>query len=188
MPLPASLILIRHARITTPDRLAGRSDFAAEPDPTACAALAATLPPVAHVINSPAQRCRVTAEALFPGRALRSEPDIWEQDFGIWDGQPLADLPDLGPLTPEALAMHLWDRGESFADLCDRVTPALTRLAVAGETIAVVAHAGTIRAALSMALGGPGPALAFHIAPLSATQISLHPSGAAVGYVNRIAS
>jgi alpha-ribazole phosphatase len=42
----------------------------------------------------------------------------------------------------------------------------------AGRT-AIIAHAGTIRAALAMALGTIGPALAFSIDPLSITRLML---------------
>ena len=71
--------------------------------------------------------------------------------------------------------------GESFADACARIVPALESLAAGGGRIAVVAHAGTVRAALSRALGRPGAALAFRVAPLSLTRIILETSSLLIG-------
>ena len=80
---------------------------------------------------------------------------------------------------PDALAAFWRDPtgncppgGESFADLCARIAPALARLADGGR-VTVVAHAGTVRAALALALGAVPPALAFEVAPLSATSVRL---------------
>ncbi len=41
--------------------------------------------------------------------------------------------PDLGPLSPDDLVRHRPPEGESFADLCARTLPALTRLADGGR-------------------------------------------------------
>jgi alpha-ribazole phosphatase len=85
-----------------------------------------------------------------------------------------ADLPDLGPLTREALAERRGPGGESFADMAARVIPALEALAAeaAGEgPVAVVAHAGTVRAGLALALDALPAALAFEVAPLSVTRL-----------------
>jgi alpha-ribazole phosphatase len=92
---------------------------------------------------------------------------LWEQDFGTWEDRPYADLPDLGPLSPEELAGHRPPEGESFADLCARAGPALAGCGSA----TVVAHAGTVRAALALALGAIPAALAFEVAPLSVTRL-----------------
>lgn len=54
-----------------------------------------------------------------------------------------------------------------------------------GGRVTVVAHAGTVRAALALALGSVAPALAFAIAPLSVTRVTALPGGAwSVGAVN----
>lgn len=181
MPRP-ELLFIRHAPVADPTRLWGRSEVDAAPDPAAIAAMRAMLGVVATVVSSPARRCTQTAQALFPELDATQDPHLWEQDFGRFDGAPLADLPDLGPLTGEALAAHRWEGGESFADLCARVAPVLAPLAARGP-VAVIAHAGTIRAALA-AVVGPGAALAFEVAPLSLTRMTAHPGGFAIGCVN----
>lgn len=81
-------------------------------------------------------------------------------------------MPDLGRLEREQLAAHRPPGGESHADMAGRVAPALQDLATGG-TVAVVAHAGTIRVALGLALGQMSQGLAFAIAPLSLTRLSV---------------
>lgn len=116
-----------------------------------------------QVISSPARRCLQTAGALgFPTPA--TNPALWEQDYGDWEGRRYEDLPDLGRLTPQELAVHRPDGGESFDDMTARVLPELRGLQ--GDTL-IIAHAGTVRAALSLVIGAA--ALSFSISPLSLT-------------------
>ncbi|MCA8926733.1 MAG: histidine phosphatase family protein [Alphaproteobacteria bacterium] len=166
------LLLIRHAPVDDGTRLHGRDDVAAAlPGATAIAEVLRVIGPVDRVVSSPALRCRQTAEALFPDRPTTVDPRLWEQDFGAWEGMPLGDLPDIGPLNREDLARHVPPGGESFAALCARAAPALTELGGAGGRVAVIAHAGIIRAALALAIGSVAAGLAFEIAPLSLTEI-----------------
>ena len=58
------------------------------------------------------------------------------------------------------------------------MAPALGDLAGQGGRVAVVAHAGVIRAALGLALGAPARGLAFQVAPLSLTRLVALPGGA----------
>lgn len=184
-PRNCELVLIRHAPADTGGRLCGRTDVdAILPGPDVLARIAQAVGAVDHLAVSPARRCRQTAAALFPGLTPCPDPRLWEQDFGAWEGLALASLPDLGPMSPEALVHHCPPRGESFADLCARMSPAFTDLS--GGRVAVVAHAGTVRAALALALGGPAAALACEVAPLSHSMVRLFPGGAAVAYVNRV--
>lgn len=180
----ATLLMIRHARADEQGRLAGRRDVPALVDPGAAAALAALVGPVDHVAVSPAMRCRLTAAALWPGRETEQDERLWEQDFGAWEGAAYDHLPDLGPMTQAELAVTAPPGGESFAQVCARITPAIEALALRGGRIAVVAHAGTVRAALARALGSVPPALAFRVAPLSLTRIEAGPGGWAVDAVN----
>ena len=109
---------------------------------------------------------------------------LWEQDFGAWEGMAFDALPDLGDLSRDALAGHRPPQGESFADLCARVTPALQDIAQTGDSV-IVAHAGVIRAALALALDTIPGALAFEIAPLSLTELRFLPGyGWSIGSVN----
>ncbi|WCQ98296.1 histidine phosphatase family protein [Paracoccus aestuarii] len=155
------LTILRHAPIIGDGRVVGRRDLPA--DCTGAGALAPHLPRGAQVLVSPALRCRQTAAALSltPDRA---EPALWEQDLGAWQGLPFDRLPDLGPLPPQALARHRPEGAESFDDMAARVVPLLRGL---DRDTLIVAHAGTVRAALSMVVGPA--ALAFSVDPLSMT-------------------
>ncbi|SFD63951.1 histidine phosphatase family protein [Roseivivax sediminis] len=175
------ILLVRHAPADHGGRLTGRRDVPAIlPDAAALAPLRAALDGCA-VMSSPARRCRETAAALFPG-AVETDACLWEQDFGEAEGTPFDALPDLGPMSRGDIARHAYPGGESFLDLCARVRPALE---AAEGRLAVIAHAGTVRAALALALSDPADALAFDIAPLSLTRVLLLPGGVSILGVNR---
>ncbi|MBM3611355.1 MAG: histidine phosphatase family protein [Alphaproteobacteria bacterium] len=181
------LILIRHAPADTGGRLCGRRDVPLlDPDAPALLRLAERLSAVRRIVASPALRCRQTVAGLFPGRgAPPLDPRLWEQDFGAEDGRPHADVPDLGPLTTAELATRRPPGGESFANMVARVVPALEEVAAQGDgPVAIVAHAGTVRAGLARAMGAVPQALAFEIAPLSVTRLRCHPAGWSVVSVN----
>ena len=170
------LILLRHAP-SAAGRLCGRTDVAADcTDVAAFDALRARLSGVAHIVSSPARRCLETVAALWPdGPPVATEPRLWEQDFGDWEGLALEDVPDLGALSGAALAEHRPPNGESFAEVCRRTREALAGLlaAHAGEVLCLCTHAGPIRAALALALDlAPGAALRFALVPLSMTTLS----------------
>lgn len=188
-PAPTQLSLIRHAPAITGGRMAGRRDVAADcSDLRTVAALRMGVGAFDHLVISPALRCVQTASALWPTCVpARIDPDLWEQDFGDWEGLPFADLPDLGPLPPGDLATHRPPRGESFADVCARIAPALIAAADLGGHVVIIGHAGTVRAAIAHATGSIPAALAFQIAPLSLTTLSMiAPDGAwSVASVNR---
>lgn len=179
------LNLIRHAPALTGGRLCGRTDVEADcSDAARIGALRRAVGDPGRLVRSPALRCRQTLAALWPDAEAEEESLLWEQDFGDWDGRALADIPDLGPLDATALAHHRPPGGESFADLCARVGPVLESLATGGR-ITVIAHAGTVRAALARALGAVPPALGFAVAPLSLTRLTALPGGGwSVGMVN----
>lgn len=172
--------MIRHAPADAGGRLCGRTDVPVHADfPARIAPLRVALSEVARRVASPALRCRQTAAALWPGEPVETDPRLWEQDFGAWEDLPFADLPDLGTLSAERLAQHRPPGGESFEDLCTRVLPALAEFARGRDPVAVVAHAGTVRAALALAVGTPA-ALAFEVAPLSVTRLRPVAGGFAV--------
>ncbi len=184
----SELILIRHAPAITDGRLAGRRDVPAElGDGPAVKRLRAAFDSIDHVVTSPALRCRQTAAALFPDRALSEDTRLWEQDFGRQEGCKFEDLPDLGELSRTELAEVAPPDGESFAMMVARVAPALQELtgrAMDDGPIAVVAHAGTVRAGLALALGDVSAALAFEIEPLSVTRLRSLPGALSVMSVN----
>jgi len=179
------LILIRHAPALAAGWLCGRTDVPADcSDMARIADLCAAIGEPGRIVTSPALRCRQTAAALWPNRVATADAALWEQDFGAWDGRATSAIPDLGKLSLDDLARHRPPGGESFADLCARAAPALTRLADGGR-VTIVAHAGTVRAALALALGAVPPALAFEVAPLTLTRVRAWPGeGWCVGAVN----
>ncbi|MDO5657105.1 MAG: histidine phosphatase family protein [Paracoccus sp. (in: a-proteobacteria)] len=165
----SELILIRHAPADHQGRLAGRRDVAAiRPERAVLHAARARIGAVDAVVASPALRCRMTAGWLFPDAAPHLDPRLWEQDFGAWEGLLFDQIPDHGAMSRRDLARLAPPGGESFASLYARVRPALE---AATGRVAIVAHAGTVRAALSMALGQVGAGLAFSIDPLSVTRL-----------------
>lgn len=144
--------------------MAGRRDVAADcSDGQAFARMRGLIGNSQRVMASPARRCQQTVAALELSPAETCDT-LWEQDHGIWEGRPYAELPDLGRLSPAELAAYRPEGGESFDDMAARVTTLLRSLQ--GEAL-IVAHAGTVRAALSMVVGPA--ALSFAVAPLSLT-------------------
>ena len=106
------------------------------------------------------------------------EPDLAEQHLGEWQGIPHEALLErlrhpAHPFWPHA-AEEQPPGGESFAQLQARVAPVLERLAAAhaGGDVVIVAHGGSIRAAIAHALGLTGhQALAFSIRNLGLTRL-----------------
>lgn len=181
------IFLVRHAPVDGPRGVIHGPDAPVDlSDAAGLTALAAALPPAAPVFCSPARRARDTA------LALRRDPvtmDAFrEQEFGAWTGRRHDDL----ARTEQESHRAFWEDpahnappgGESFSEQVRRVADGLARLP-AGDVI-VVAHAGTIRAALAVALDiAPAPALRFAIDPLSLTRIDRLAAGWRVGAVNR---
>jgi len=190
---------IRHAPVTANQgRCYGQTDFPCEvSDSATFTALASQLPKEAVWVISPLRRTHMTAQALvaagaagpdpIPGPDAHLEPELIEQHFGQWQGVKYSEL--------HARRGDEWHRfwlapadetppgGESFAALTKRVHPAIRRLneRYADRDIIAVGHGGTIRAALSLALGlEPAAALGFAVDNLSLTRIEhfAEPGGA----------
>lgn len=149
------MILLRHPTPDAPPGLCyGRTDLA--PGAGAAAEVARALaltPPVSRVVASPARRCRGLAEALAArdGAALTLDQRLLELDFGAWEGRRWADIAraesDPWAADPWRLAPP---GGETFAALHARVAAVL---AEAGAGVALVTHAGPIRAARMILTG-----------------------------------
>lgn len=186
---------VRHAPVVDADpmvRISGQLDVDAnvsgEKNAKAFKWLAQTLPAGGKWITSNLIRTRQTAEAI-QGAGMHPEqmeavPQLAEQDFGRWAGMTWAELGTLesgeGAGFWAAPATTAPPGGESFADLIDRVGPAIEHLneQYAGHDIICVAHAGTIRAALAHALGlEPQMALSFNVDNISLTRIDHIESG-----------
>ncbi|MCX6951418.1 MAG: alpha-ribazole phosphatase family protein [Verrucomicrobia bacterium] len=145
-----NVVLIRHTRIVAPPGVCfGRSDVPlAATFPDEAEDVRARLPWVpAEVWSSPAPRCRALADRLGAAR-VRLDPRLQELNFGAWEGRRWDDF--RSPES-EAWALDPWNQrppgGESAAELWARVdalrADLLTR---GGDRIAIVTHAGVIRA------------------------------------------
>lgn len=185
------LVLVRHGPTVESGWVSGRRDIPlATLEAGRFEQLRSLIGRVDHVVSSPAQRCVATAAALLPAIHAHTDARLWEQSFGAWEGRHVGEVPDLGSLSLEELAAVRPPGGESFCDVAARTLPALRDLCTIGKPrIAVVAHAGTIRAALGLALGGRVErGLSFQIDLLSATMVRFLPDDQfAIAYVNRIA-
>lgn len=189
--------LVRHAPVPCPhSRIHGQLDVACDTsDEEDFRQLVARVPSYATLVESGLMRCRQTAGALeAAGLVLPPpliEPDLAEQNFGRWQGKSWMELeaakdPDLEAFWQDPAHNRPPD-GESFADVCARVARVMERLTreAAGRDVLAVVHAGTIRAALAMALKlDPAQALSFAVQPLSLTRIDGTPEGWRVECVN----
>jgi alpha-ribazole phosphatase len=144
-------------------------------------AVSRILPRDAVWVASRLQRTHQTAAAIwaagFPKPdAMPHEADFNEQHLGDWQGMNraafIASLPQgshwFAPIDQPS------PNGESFMDLYNRVRRAIERINVehAGRDIIAVAHGGTIKAALGIALGDqPEKGLAFTIDNCSVTRL-----------------
>ena len=176
---------VRHAPVTCHGgRIYGQDDHPADcSDADLFTALAVRLPPDALWVTSHLQRTHQTAAAIgsHGGLAVPEalvEPGIAEQHFGEWQGLTNEEVRErrngewhrfwLAPAheTPPG--------GESFHQVVDRVGETVSRLTRLnrGRDIVAVAHGGSIRAALALALGvEPERALAFTIDNCSLTRL-----------------
>ncbi|MDH3594961.1 MAG: histidine phosphatase family protein [Rhodospirillales bacterium] len=174
---------IRHAPVDSGGRIYGQGDLPADcSDRPAFEGLAALLPedPVWVITNL--QRTRQTAQAILDHLAAAPEPLVEpllaEQHFGHWQGLSHAELAErrdgawhrfwLAPATEAPPG------GESFVQVVARVHSSVRRLSAehAGRDIVAVAHGGTIRAALALALGlDPERALALSVDNCSLTRV-----------------
>ena len=138
------------------------------------------------IVASPLRRAREAAERLgqLRGIGVEIDPDWSEIDLGDWDGKPLAEL-RADARAAALLAQFHRDptsaeppNGESWASLSSRVRQALERLVEKREPVLVVAHAGSIRTALSLATGIAMASLwALRIEPATRVRLNLerHP-------------
>lgn len=189
-PPPTRWWWVRHATVVVNDgRCYGQSDLpCCVDDHAGFQRLARHLPREAVWVASNLQRTHQTAAAivaaglpgpdLIPGPGVRIEPDLAEQDFGDWQGRTYVEL--AAERAEEyhrfwfAPAQERAPGGESFIDLLERVTGVIDRLNrdFAGRDIIAVAHGGTIRAALGLALAlSPEAALGFTIDNISLTRL-----------------
>ena len=171
---------IRHAPSASPANIIhGRDEVAADLSETdALVRLAGLLPTDASALTSGIARAVQTYDALRtvnPRLAdARTEAAFCEQDFGDWTGRTWDEIAPQAPQFWDDPVATAPPGGESFAEMCRRV---LRRVIVLSNqqgsgAIISIAHAGTIRAALALALDLDFAAsIRFEIEPLSLTRI-----------------
>jgi alpha-ribazole phosphatase len=169
---------VRHAPAIDPEgRLYGQRDVDCDTsDTTSFVGLARMLPKNAMWLATPLSRTTKTAAAIRAAGLAAPEPVIepllMEQNFGDWQGQIRADVTKY-PLwisAPHTKAPN----GESFVEVYERCRAGIEKWTAewAGRDIVAVAHGGTIRSALGVALHlSPELALAFSCENLSVTVI-----------------
>ncbi|WP_203332138.1 histidine phosphatase family protein [Planococcus beigongshangi] len=106
------------------------------------------------VWGSDLQRCRQTAEKLFPYANYTADPDFRECHFGDWEMKTYEELKNEqryrnwidnpGKLSPPG--------GESFSKLAERVDKAFGRLPE-GNEFTIIMHGGPLRYMLACARG-----------------------------------
>jgi broad specificity phosphatase PhoE len=181
---------IRHAPVDSGGRIYGQCDLPADcGDARLFAGLAARLPQDALWVTTPLGRTGQTAEAILAQgdhrpRQRHEEGRFAEQHFGEWQGLSHDELRQRQ--APEwhrfwlAPAEATPPGGESFAAVVARVNAGVEELSAQhrGGDIVCVAHGGSIRAALAVALRiEPERALSFAIDNCSLTRID-HIAGA----------
>ena len=144
-------------------------------------AVAKILPRDAVWVASSLQRTHQTAEAIwatgFPRpAAMPHEAAFAEQHLGQWQGMNRAAFIASRPVGSHWFAdiNEPAPGGESFMDLYHRTSRAIERINAeqAGRDVIAVAHGGTIKAAVGLALGGdPEKGLAFDIDNCSVTRL-----------------
>lgn len=185
---------VRHAPTDPGGRIIGHTDIPAlEPDSDSLTRTAAMLQIADVVLCSPLARCHSTVERLRSINPALPAPlfddGLKEQHFGAWEGRPYSAVSAWDGLDLRAMADLTPPEGESFLDLIERTKRVTARAGAqfSGQTIAVIAHAGVIRAAVTLALDmPPHRGLSLCIDPLSVTSLTDHGDGGwAVDHVNR---
>jgi len=194
---------VRHAPVNHGGRIYGRLDLSCDCSETAAfTGLAGQLPRDAVWVTSNLRRTHETAAAIIraglPGPARIPGPeavaidDLAEQDFGEWQGLAYEELHErrAGDLHRfrHAAAHEAAPGGESFLTVIHRVSRAVHRLVETypGRDVIAVAHGGTIRAVLALALGlHPEAALSFTVENCSITRID-HIDGPGMGHGWRV--
>ena len=174
---------VRHAPVREDGgRIYGQKDLGCDTsDRLVFEAVGKILPRNAIWFSSNLKRTHQTADAIwaagFPKPATMSqEKALAEQHLGEWQGMDRAAFLASRPAGSHWFAAidEPAPGGESFMDLYNRVRGAIERIGGehAGRDIIAVAHGGTIKAAIALALGGlPDKGLAFDIDNCSVTRL-----------------
>lgn len=188
---------IRHAPVVVDEgRIYGQSDLPCDcSDARVFSSLAALLPHNAVWLTSHLTRTQQTARAIFAAAdfavppELVADKDLAEQHLGDWQGLDRRTFLMNRRQVPDsfwyATADERAPNGESFVDLTERVGRAITRATRKhpGRDIVAVAHGGTIRAAIAIALGlPPRGGFAFMIDHCSLTRLDHYQGQQSAGW------
>ncbi|MEJ6475106.1 histidine phosphatase family protein [Pseudoalteromonas piscicida] len=159
------LYFVRHGETTMPRHLLGVTD----PELSTIGAQQLLqsltgLVGVKRIISSPRKRC-LNISNVFAAQHqldLEIEPNLAEFDFGLWDGKPYDVLwretqsPSIGDFWQNPW-QHTPPKGESMHEFHHRVTSWWRGIlnSPSEECVAVVAHAGVIKALIALILGLP---------------------------------
>ncbi|WP_426959223.1 histidine phosphatase family protein [Muricoccus radiodurans] len=202
MTAPTRIFLIRHALVEESARLTAYGSM----DVALCEAtlarerpahewLARRLPREARWYCTPLSRTRATAMAIFaagyPAQEPIPLPHFIEQHLGEWEGLTHEAFTAVLRDPPHPFWNHGADEkppgGESLSEVVARVGPTLEAVAAENEggDAVIVAHGGSIRAALAHACGfTPYQALQFSVKNLSLTRLEKERGHWRVGTVN----
>ncbi len=164
-PRPTVVLLVRHGQTpTTGKLLPGRApglhlSETGQGQAKAVGERLAAVPKITAIYVSPLERTRETAAPLAAALGMKVKVDkgLLEVDIGEWTGLDFKTVRK----APEWKLVHQYPSGfrfpggESFVEMQTRMVSTLERLRAAhpGETIVVVSHADTIKAAVAHALG-----------------------------------
>ena len=174
---------VRHAPVRSDGgNIYGQQDIECDTgDTEVFEAVAKMLPRDAVWYSSNLKRTHQTADAIwaagFPKPAVMTqEKALAEQHLGEWQGMNRAAFLASRPVGSHWFAAidEPAPGGESFMDLYNRVKGAIDRINAdhAGKDVIAVAHGGTIKAAVGLALGGlVEKGLAFDIDNCSVTRL-----------------
>ncbi|ETX06693.1 alpha-ribazole phosphatase [Candidatus Entotheonella palauensis] len=194
------LLLIRHGEThwNAAARFQGHSDVPLnERGQQQAAALAQAMvgESIQALYASDLQRAWETAQAMtaVTGLAAQPEPRLREMSFGGWEGFTYGDLEQRDPR-----ALTAWQadpirvsppRGETLSQVTGRVREAYGDMVCnhQGETVALVAHGGTLRVLLCLALGlAPRSHWQWMIEPGSISELRIYEQGAILARLNDI--
>jgi alpha-ribazole phosphatase len=192
---------VRHAPVRDDGgRIYGQTDLHCDcSNQVVFEALARVLPRDALWYSSQLVRTRETAAAIWAAGTFEADrhggdgPAVVErfaeQHLGAWQGVDRASFFAARRENPRSYWFGPADErapgGESFADLVERTRAGIAEIApaVAGRDVVVVAHGGTIRAALAVALAlEPDTVLGFAIENCSLTRLDHHVIDGAEGW------
>jgi alpha-ribazole phosphatase len=185
---------VRHAPVREDNGcIYGQKDLGCDTsDRVVFAAVGKILPRDAVWYASSLKRTHQTADAIwsagFPKpAAMAREADLAEQHLGEWQGMNRAAFLASRPIGSHWFAAidEPAPGGESFMDLYNRVRGAIERINTehAGKDVIAVAHGGTIKAAIGLALGNqPEKGLVFDIDNCSVTRLDYLASAAHSGW------